>query len=276
MDEVKSEVVASGKNLPPSPKPNGVFKTAEETKQSEAQEPMIEKGTEEPAAVVSQQPQDGQSKTVKRAQHGNSKGKLKRSKGRMAEEATEVFWIKRLRMVSSQRPKSSFPTDLTFHCGLCSASFCHRDQMEHHLKFRHETQVGMDLRTRLEELDRQSLEQPANIEEEERKCRYCGKLSPSLNTCIKHSLEVHTLFKATVCALCPDWIGFNSQEQGIDHVTKVHGPDLFNSLKNEADSGSSTLAQFAKKAIIHQIRPLPQDISLNPVPRHLYSTSKSS
>ena len=155
------------------------------------------------------QPQDGQSKTVKRAQHGNSKGKLKRSKGRMAEEATEVFWIKRLRMVSSQRPKSSFPTDLTFHCGLCSASFCHRDQMEHHLKFRHETQVGMDLRTGLEGLDRQSLEQPANIEEEERKCRYCGKLSPSLNTCIKHSLEVHTLFKATVCALCPDWIGFN-------------------------------------------------------------------
>ena len=55
MDEVESEVVASGKILPPSPKSNGVFKTAEETKQSEAQEPMIEIGTEEPAVVVSQQ-----------------------------------------------------------------------------------------------------------------------------------------------------------------------------------------------------------------------------
>ena len=55
MDEVQSEVVASGKILPPSPKSDGVFKTAEETKQSEAQESMIEKGTEEPAAVVSQQ-----------------------------------------------------------------------------------------------------------------------------------------------------------------------------------------------------------------------------
>ena len=55
MDGVKSEVVASGKILPPSPKSDGVFKTAEETEQSEAQEPMIEKGTEEPAAAVSQQ-----------------------------------------------------------------------------------------------------------------------------------------------------------------------------------------------------------------------------
>ena len=54
MDEVKSEVVASGKILPPSVQSNGVFKTAEETKQSESQEPMIEKGTEKPAVAVSQ------------------------------------------------------------------------------------------------------------------------------------------------------------------------------------------------------------------------------
>ena len=55
MDEVKSEIVASGKILPPSVQSNGVFKTAEETKQSESQEPMIEKGTEDPAVAVSQQ-----------------------------------------------------------------------------------------------------------------------------------------------------------------------------------------------------------------------------
>ena len=64
-------------------------------------------------------------------------------------------------------------------------------QMEHHLKFRHYDRVDVEIRKAFPEVSRRDVEGDVT----DNRCRYCGKQLKTNTDWLRHSLEVHTLFK---------------------------------------------------------------------------------